>query len=212
MLNCPPCKIPWPGGGTSERDDIEKGQTMNRREFSKGVLMLGVGARIGLGQEGPAGAGSRSADRYEEPVKKLPVRKFDVVVAGGGTGGVVAALGCGPAGGEDRADRGQGLSRRRDGRGRHGPAQLLQPVEGVPRRREAAGGPGDSAGDHRPAAEGRRLLRPRRDGEGLQLRLRSAPPSTRSCTSSRPSRCSSRRACSCPSIRCWSGRSGTARV
>ncbi len=29
---------------------------------------------------------------YEEPVKKLAVRKFDVVVAGGGTAGVVAAL------------------------------------------------------------------------------------------------------------------------
>jgi len=29
---------------------------------------------------------------YEEPAKKLPVRKFDVVVAGAGTAGVVAAL------------------------------------------------------------------------------------------------------------------------
>ena len=29
---------------------------------------------------------------YEEPIKKLPVKKYDVVIAGGGTGGVVAAL------------------------------------------------------------------------------------------------------------------------
>ena len=29
---------------------------------------------------------------YEEPAKKLPVRQFDVVVAGGGTAGVVAAI------------------------------------------------------------------------------------------------------------------------
>ncbi|MBD3242861.1 MAG: FAD-dependent oxidoreductase [Chitinivibrionales bacterium] len=29
---------------------------------------------------------------YEEPVRRVPVREFDVVVAGGGTGGVVAAL------------------------------------------------------------------------------------------------------------------------
>ena len=29
---------------------------------------------------------------YEEPMKKLPVREVDVVVAGGGTAGVVAAL------------------------------------------------------------------------------------------------------------------------
>ena len=31
-------------------------------------------------------------DDYEEPVKKLPVRECDVVIAGGGTAGVVAAL------------------------------------------------------------------------------------------------------------------------
>jgi hypothetical protein len=31
-------------------------------------------------------------DHYEEPAKKLPIRKFDVVVVGAGTGGVVAAL------------------------------------------------------------------------------------------------------------------------
>jgi hypothetical protein len=29
---------------------------------------------------------------YEEPAKRLPIRKFDVVIAGGGTAGIVAAL------------------------------------------------------------------------------------------------------------------------
>jgi succinate dehydrogenase/fumarate reductase flavoprotein subunit len=29
---------------------------------------------------------------YEDPARKLPVREFDVVVAGGGTAGVVAAI------------------------------------------------------------------------------------------------------------------------
>ena len=35
---------------------------------------------------------------FEEPARKLPVRKFDVVVAGGGTAGVVAALASARAG------------------------------------------------------------------------------------------------------------------
>ena len=29
---------------------------------------------------------------YNEPAKKLPIRDFDVIIAGGGTGGVVAAI------------------------------------------------------------------------------------------------------------------------
>jgi hypothetical protein len=59
---------------------------MNRREFSKKMLMLGVGAQAGFAQDNPTG------DFYEEPARKLPVRKFDVVVAGAGTAGVVAAI------------------------------------------------------------------------------------------------------------------------
>ena len=56
---------------------------MNRRNFSKNILALGC-----------AGTGMQGADPeyYEEAARKLPVRKFDVVVAGGGTAGVVAAL------------------------------------------------------------------------------------------------------------------------
>jgi hypothetical protein len=65
---------------------------MNRREFSKGMLAvgMGVGARSAIGA--PVQAASPSGEYYEEPAKKLPVRKFDVIVAGAGTGGVVAAL------------------------------------------------------------------------------------------------------------------------
>ncbi|MBI4877658.1 MAG: FAD-dependent oxidoreductase [Acidobacteria bacterium] len=51
---------------------------MNRRDFSKTALALGA----------PTG---QSADVYEEAARKLPVRRFDVVVAGAGTAGVVAA-------------------------------------------------------------------------------------------------------------------------
>lgn len=62
---------------------------MDRREFSKRMLVAGAGAGLGL-NAAPAVGGR--GDYYEEPAKRLPIRAFDVVVAGGGTGGVVAAI------------------------------------------------------------------------------------------------------------------------
>ncbi len=62
---------------------------MDRREFSKRMLIAGTGAGLGLHA---APAQRASGDYYEEPARRLPIRKFDVVVAGGGTGGVVAAI------------------------------------------------------------------------------------------------------------------------
>ena len=62
---------------------------MNRRDFSKHSLMLGMGVLAGLPKDSKA---NQPANYYAEPVKNLPVRKFDVVVAGAGTAGVVAAL------------------------------------------------------------------------------------------------------------------------
>ena len=51
--------------------------------------MLGIGAGAAEGAAGaPAGT---PLDYYEEPARKLPVRHCDVVVAGAGTAGVVAA-------------------------------------------------------------------------------------------------------------------------
>jgi len=66
---------------------------MNRRTFSKGVVALGMGS-AGLAGAAPArAAAAESAPRYwEEPARRLPAGDCDVVVAGAGTAGVVAAL------------------------------------------------------------------------------------------------------------------------
>ena len=65
---------------------------MRRRDFHKGILGLGVVSQAALAQAGEPPAAGSAADTCEEPARKLPVRRFDVVVAGGGTAGVVAAL------------------------------------------------------------------------------------------------------------------------
>lgn len=65
---------------------------MNRREFSKSMLMLGIGVGARSPKVGKASTGSKASNFYGEPAKKLPARKFDVVVAGAGTAGVAAAL------------------------------------------------------------------------------------------------------------------------
>ncbi len=65
---------------------------MNRREFSKRVALLGAGLPTGLAMGQPAERKESPESWYEEPAKKLPIRKFDVVVAGGGTAGVVTAI------------------------------------------------------------------------------------------------------------------------
>ena len=67
---------------------------MKRRDFSKSALLVGLGAdMVFAGQSGRAKTESESSgEMFVEPAKKLPIRKFDVVVAGGGTAGVFAAL------------------------------------------------------------------------------------------------------------------------
>jgi hypothetical protein len=65
---------------------------MTRREFSKRLALLGAGLSVTAGVGRPAETSSPSENWYEEPPKRLPVRRCDVVVAGAGTAGVVAAL------------------------------------------------------------------------------------------------------------------------
>jgi len=71
---------------------IDRESRMNRRDFSKRMLMLGAGIHAGAAIAGSSAAKGQSGPYFEEPIKKLPIRKFDVVVAGAGTAGVVAAI------------------------------------------------------------------------------------------------------------------------
>jgi len=52
------------------------------------MLILGIGAQAGCTVD-MSKVDINLGNFYEEPAKKLPVRKFDVVVAGGGTAGVM---------------------------------------------------------------------------------------------------------------------------
>jgi hypothetical protein len=65
---------------------------MKRREFTKSSLVLGIGLAGGAVRDSHSGFDPHSENYYREPERKLPARKFDVVVAGGGTAGVVAAI------------------------------------------------------------------------------------------------------------------------
>jgi hypothetical protein len=65
---------------------------MNRRDFSKQILIAGAATQAARARGFEGGTSSQLPNHYNEPAKKLPARKFDVAVAGGGTAGVVAAL------------------------------------------------------------------------------------------------------------------------
>ncbi len=62
---------------------------MDRRNFSRKMMMAGLAApAMNLNQASLQG----KAEYIEEDIKKLPSREFDVIVAGGGTAGAVAAI------------------------------------------------------------------------------------------------------------------------
>lgn len=62
---------------------------MDRRKFSKNMLLSGLAIPAINTNFIPE---PQEAGYYKEAARKLPVREFDVVVAGGGTAGVVAAI------------------------------------------------------------------------------------------------------------------------
>jgi hypothetical protein len=65
---------------------------MNRRDFSKHNMLAGMGVLAGGIGTRKAHAAGDAGDMYDESSRSLPVRTFDVVVAGGGTAGVIAAI------------------------------------------------------------------------------------------------------------------------
>jgi len=60
---------------------------MDRREFSKSGLLLGTGMLVGCQEGNAQEKAAAKPGHYLEPPKNLPIRRFDVVVAGAGTGG-----------------------------------------------------------------------------------------------------------------------------
>ena len=72
---------------------------MKRRDFSKYGLLLGLGTLAGtkISCTNPSGI---QENNYLEPSRNLPAKSCDVVVAGGGTAGVVAAIAAARTGAE----------------------------------------------------------------------------------------------------------------
>jgi len=67
---------------------------MNRREFTKTGSLLGLALAAGAkANASPTAAfAAMEGEFYKEAAKKLPIRHFDVLVAGAGTAGVIAAI------------------------------------------------------------------------------------------------------------------------
>ncbi|HSH19493.1 MAG TPA: FAD-dependent oxidoreductase [Draconibacterium sp.] len=65
---------------------------MNRRDFYKTSSALGLGILAGKSVIGSQLPSIPGPGFYNEEAKKLPAREFDVVVAGGGTAGVICAI------------------------------------------------------------------------------------------------------------------------
>ena len=63
---------------------------MNRRQFSRNGLLFGAG--LASGGNPAAWSAEATGDYYQEPARRIPARQLDVVVAGGGTAGVLAAM------------------------------------------------------------------------------------------------------------------------
>src|SRR5512133_1917138 len=106
---------------------------MNRRDFTRSVLTAG-----------PALGAQSDPAYYEEPPRKLPVRRFDVVVAGGGTAGVIAAIAAARQGAKTLLVEAKGYPGGtvvEGGTALHSYYNLWKPFPGVPKRNVVRGIP-----------------------------------------------------------------------
>lgn len=65
---------------------------MNRRDFYKNSGLIGLGLLAGTRSIAGEETFTIDPEYFNEEAKKLPVRHFDVVIAGAGTAGVIAAI------------------------------------------------------------------------------------------------------------------------
>ena len=138
---------------------------MDRRDFSKFSLMLGAGLLTGSQKIIKGNTGIENVNYYEEPPKQLPIREFDVVVVGGGTGGVVAALAAARQGAKTMLVECKGYTGGtvvEGGTALHSFFNLWKAFPGVKKRQVVRG-------NHRPYAGGRRLFGTCRDDARIQL-------------------------------------------
>lgn len=121
---------------------------MKRRDFSKRLLAsgIGIGAFGSVGSAYTQPSATKSDENYLEPAKNLPIRKFDVVVAGGGTAGVFAAVSAARTGAKTALIEGKGYTGGvavEGGTALHSFYNLWKPFEGVKKRQLVQGIPSE---------------------------------------------------------------------
>ncbi len=126
---------------------------------------------------------------YETPSQRIPARECDVVVAGGGTGGVIAAIAASRTGARTILVEAKGYpggTAVEGGTALHSFFNLYTAFPGVPKRQVVKGIPQELI-DRLLQVGGTTGHAPTLQGTGYDF---SVPPSTRSCINGLPLKCS----------------------